>query len=304
MEVNLIRKLLTTIFTILLLTSTLNIAPAVGLQACNALPFSDESDHILFGRPVLRVNAADAPTTIDLLIRNTYELRNHGDNKFADWVAYFLDGSTFGEVDPEEEINYGNDLCINPNRTLEADPSDADDFSNSDSAGYLRGHLASNLTFAGTPSGSDLNLYSNIVPMHEGIVDAWNEFEQVVRDFVIREETSIYVIAGPAYRVNMPNLPGADEDHRVPSGYWKFVYLLLNDSPDSLRYRGIWLDQSGCLSEDEDVVQTCVDKNNDWRNNPIRWVDVEGFTRFDFLTHMNNTSEQRVERLQGFLELE
>ena len=298
------RKFLIVVLAIAFLSSSVNIQSATGLQACNALPFSEDSEHILFGRPVLRVNPADAPTTIDLIIRNHYEFRNHGDNKFADWTGYFLDGSTFGVVDEEEEINFGNDLCISPDRTLEADPSNVDDFANADSVGYVRAHLASNVTFAGTPSASDLNLYSNIVPMHEGIVDAWNEFEQVIRDFVVREETSIYVLAGPAYRLDMPSLPGADEDHLVPSGYWKFAYLLLNDSPDSFRYRGIWLDQSGCLSEDEDVVQTCRDKNADWRNNPIRWVDVQGFTRLDFLTQMNNTSEQRVERLQGFLELE
>ena len=273
------------------------------LQSCNALPFTDESEHHLYGRPVLRINPANAPQTIDLIIRQNYEIRNNGDNKFADWVAYYIDGSSFGTA--SSSVNYGNDLCIAPNRTLEADPADMDDFLNAQSLGLVRTHLASNLTFAGAPNASDLDLYSNIVPMHEAMVDTWIEFEQLIRDYVLREGP-VYVIAGPEYRKEMPSLPEADEDHTIPSGYWKFVYEDQGNELHQLnwKYKGVFFDQSGCFSSDAEVAQTCREKISDWRNNPIRWVDVQGFTRLDFNTELENGLEQDVELFGGILELE
>ena len=36
---------------------------------------------------------------------------------------------------------------------------------------------------------------------------------------------TVYVMTGPLYERQMPALPGADETHRVPSGYWKIVAI-------------------------------------------------------------------------------
>jgi len=43
-----------------------------------------------------------------------------------------------------------------------------------------------------------------------------------VRDYVRRWET-VWVMTGPLYESPMPPLPHADEDHVVPSGYWKII---------------------------------------------------------------------------------
>ncbi len=42
-------------------------------------------------------------------------------------------------------------------------------------------------------------------------------------------------MAGPLYERQMPALPGADEPHRVPSGYWKIVAI--QDSSHHQRHR-------------------------------------------------------------------
>ena len=34
---------------------------------------------------------------------------------------------------------------------------------------------------------------------------------------------AVYVITGPLYEREMPVLPKADENHRIPSGYWKII---------------------------------------------------------------------------------
>jgi len=281
----------------------------VALQACNALPFSAQSEHVLFGRPVLLVNEADAPQTIDLVFREIFELRNNGDNKFADWVGYYLDGSTFGAAG---QPNYGNDLCINSSRTLEADPSDADDYANANNLGLERAHLADPVSFGNSPNRFDLDLYSNIVPMHEALVPAWKEFEAVVRAYITRENQPLYVLTGTEYKYEMPNLPGADEDHNVPSGFWKFVLYEGDTTPNEdgfatehkIEYAGIWFDQSGCLSGDDTLVSACEEDHEDWRDRPIRFVDIEGFTRFDFNTDLPNDEEYPNERRHVFNQID
>ena len=39
----------------------------------------------------------------------------------------------------------------------------------------------------------------------------------------MREGHIVYVITGPLYEKEMPKLPGADEEHRIPSGYFKII---------------------------------------------------------------------------------
>ena len=51
------------------------------------------------------------------------------------------------------------------------------------------------------------NLYKNALP---------------VRDQV-RKHGEAFVIAGTAYHQQMPQLPGADERHTAPSGFWKVI---------------------------------------------------------------------------------
>ena len=38
----------------------------------------------------------------------------------------------------------------------------------------------------------------------------------------------VYVLTGPLYEKDMPKLPGADEEHRIPSGYWKIIIYQAN----------------------------------------------------------------------------
>ncbi|MCP4991762.1 MAG: hypothetical protein GY928_38590 [Colwellia sp.] len=39
----------------------------------------------------------------------------------------------------------------------------------------------------------------------------------------IAEQDTIFVITGTLYEKDMPMLPGADEPHKIPSGYWKII---------------------------------------------------------------------------------
>lgn len=45
--------------------------------------------------------------------------------------------------------------------------------------------------------------------------------EDAVRN--LAREQVVFVITGPLYQREMPCMPGADENHQVPSGYWKII---------------------------------------------------------------------------------
>ena len=68
-----------------------------------------------------------------------------------------------------------------------------------------------------------MNYLSNIAPQASALNrGAWKELEDYVRDQV-RRHGEVYVITGTAYHQRMAQLPGADERHTVPSGFWKVI---------------------------------------------------------------------------------
>lgn len=222
-------------------------------QIC--LPYSAESEHVLFGRP------AGTPGTNDLVIREPYELSSNDGTKFADWVAYVLDGSTFDG--PDRSRNYRPDPCIDSDETLEND-----DYEGAYAQyGYDRGHLAPLATFGNSPHWDEVNYLSNITPQHRTLNrGAWARLEASIRDSV-RGGWPAYVLTGTIYEETVPALPNADEAHRVPSDYWKIVAIGDPTDPASVQATAFLFDQQGCVVEGQCTF------DSDFRANRVA-VDV------------------------------
>lgn len=171
----------------------------------------------------------------NLIVRRTsHTLSNNAATKFADWVAYEVIPADIGgskrrvwRADPE----------IPADQTLEpADYKGAHKVLKTD-----RGHQAPLASFTGAPDWETTNYLSNITPQKSALNQGpWKNLESAVRRLVESDAGSVHVVTGPLYEREMPPLPGADEPHRVPSGYWKIV--LLSDAA-SLRVAGFVLDQ-------------------------------------------------------------
>jgi endonuclease G len=172
------------------------------------------SRHLPYGLP------KNTPHENDLIFRSCYVLSSNDKTKFADWVAYRLTRfEVSGKVDLDRR--WRADPLLDDDETLEPSP---DDYKGASKAhDYQRGHLCPLASVKGTPYASEVNYFSNIVPqrgpMNRG---PWGKLEDVVRELVIRHET-VWVMTGPLYEREMPKLPGADEPHRVPSGFWKII---------------------------------------------------------------------------------
>ncbi len=218
------------------------------------------------------------PETNDLIIRDIYALSNNDETKLADWVAYRLDpdiisGST-------KTRNWSADPWLDENETLEPDPNHGD---YKDAHAQLktdRGHQAPLASFDGSPSWAETNYFSNITPQKSNLNQGpWAVLEGKVRDMV-NLYGEIYVMTGPLYERDMPSLPGADEPHKVPSGYWKII--ISEDENGYVRASSFIFDQETARNEKILDHLTNID-------------EVEQRSGLDFLWMLPEKKEKAIE---------
>ncbi len=172
------------------------------------------SKHCLYGCP------SGAPATNDLIIREIFILSSNDDTKFADWVAYKVTAATIG---PSKARKWKADPLLEDAETLEPE-----DYKGAHATLHTdRGHQVPLASFTNTAQWEDTNYLSNITPQKSALNQGpWKRLEDKVRDLAKKPEVdAVYVITGPLYERNMPNLPEADEAHMVPSAYWKIISI-------------------------------------------------------------------------------
>jgi endonuclease G len=165
-----------------------------------------------------------------LVTRQIYSLQNNASTKFADWVAYKVTKATIDG--PSRGRSWKADPALNAAHTLEpADYTDA-----SASLGVDRGHQVPLASFSNSPYWADTNYLSNITPQAAALNQgAWVKLENAERTLA-RSGKTVYVISGPLYEWNFGTLPGADESHRIPSGYFKVLMVQSSKGIDTAAY--------------------------------------------------------------------
>lgn len=189
-------------------------APEVSGQSLREI----HSEHFWMGMPL------GAEVTNDLIIRDLYAACTNDTTKFADWVAYRLTPrEVLGSLDLERK--WRTDPWLEASETLEA--QGPDDYRGAyDALGYDRGHLAPLGSFTGSVEASSVNYYSNIVPQTRELNRGpWRILEEEVRSLVLTQG-EVFVVTGCLFDgPPMPPLPEADENHKVPTGFFKVVVV-------------------------------------------------------------------------------
>lgn len=185
----------------------------------------------LFSYEALAVNSqhcphscpSGTPSSNYVVYRSPYTLSNNATTKFADWVAYRITPST---IQGGRSRTWRADPELFASRTLEPDDYDGANAQ----IGTDRGHQAPLASLGAFSDWAALNYLSNITPQASGLNQGpWNVLEGRVRSLVQSGGFSeTYVVTGPLYEYFFASLPGANENHTVPSGYWKVIYTNVN----------------------------------------------------------------------------
>ena len=92
-----------------------------------------------------------------------------------------------------------------------------------DAHDYDRGHFAPLASFKGSLSASQTNYLSNISPQKADLNQGpWRDLENAIR-ILVKTGATVWAMTGPLFEGPMSELPSADEEHIVPSDYWKIV---------------------------------------------------------------------------------
>ena len=182
-----------------------------------AQPVEIHTEHVLYGLPL------GTPATNDLVIRDAYALSHNDSTRFADWVAFRLTAAEVAGTLPLAR-SWRADEWLDPAERIEA----ADYTGAFAVHRYQRGHLAPLASFRGSLGAGDLNVLSNVAPQRQALNEGpWQRLETAERDLVLRRadhaRPAVWVMVGTLYERPMPPLPGADEPHVVPSGFWRIV---------------------------------------------------------------------------------
>ena len=102
----------------------------------------------------------------------------------------------------------------------------------------------------------------------------------------VEQGEAVYVLTGPLYERDMERLPGADEPHRIPSGYWKIV--LVGGDPSTIQAASFIFEQETLRSFS--VIEALSTIN-----------EVERRSGLDFLWQLEDGLEEQIEN-DGFEE--
>lgn len=165
-----------------------------------------------------------------VVTRQIYTLQNNAKTKFADWVAYKVTKSTIDG--PSRTRTWKADPLIAAANTLEpADYTNANEV-----LGVDRGHQVPLANFSNSPYWADTNYLSNITPQAANLNQgAWVRLEDAER-VIARTGKDLYVVSGPLYERSFGTLPGADESHVIPSGYFKVLMTNVNGTISASAY--------------------------------------------------------------------
>ena len=247
-------------------------------DAAGLAPDEVHSVHAPFGIP------AGAPASNDLIFRHSYTVSTNDDTKLADWVAYVVRREWLVDLtDPRR--NYRTDPFLDEDETLEEGGTAGDYEGAYAQYRYDRGHLVPLGSFHGSPFAEELNYLSVLAPQAARLNRGpWKSLEYAVRRLVTHFGTA-YVLAGPYYDGGeaMPLLPGADEPHVVPTGYWMIVYM---DDAGSPQICAFAVPQVLPESYETEDFITTVD-------------EIEAMTGLDFLSRLGDVIENSAEDRSG-----
>ena len=224
-----------------------------------------------------------APSNNDVVERAIYKISSNRTTKFADWAAYKVTPQTIDG--PSRSRSWKSDPAISGSYTLE--PSDYTDAWAV--IGTDRGHQVPLASFSNTAYWRDTNYLSNITPQDSNLNQGpWVRLEPAVRAYV-RTGKDDYVVTGPLYEQYFATLPGANEGHTVPSGYYKAVFTISSSG---------WVEASAF------IMNQSATRSSNYCGYEVPINEVESRSGLNIMPSLPSYKEWSVEGVTGGLRAE
>jgi endonuclease G len=124
-----------------------------------------------------------------LMVNNAYALSYNNSRGAANWVAWRIAASDFGEAERQNDFRPDPNLPKTFTRITPADYT---------GSGFDRGHLCPSADRSSSPEANSQTFYmTNMVPQTPDLNrNVWNDFETYSRELVKRGRVDLYVVAG------------------------------------------------------------------------------------------------------------
>lgn len=124
-----------------------------------------------------------------LMVNNAYALSYNNSRGSANWVAWRISQSDFGEAERQNDFRPDPNLPKNFARITPADYT---------GSGFDRGHLCPSADRSGSQESNSQTFYmTNMTPQTPDLNrNVWNDFETYSRDLVKKNRVDLYVVAG------------------------------------------------------------------------------------------------------------
>ena len=113
------------------------------------------------------------------------------------------------------------------------------------------------------------------------------DLEESVREYV-RTGQDVFVVTGPLYESFFATLPGANESHTIPSGYFKVVITDVNG----------WVEASAFIMEQD------AGRNDDYCETEVTTDEVESRSGLNIMPSLSSRKTSAVESNTGGLTIE
>ena len=214
-----------------------------------------------------------------VVTRSIYTISNNATTKFADWAAYQVTSATIDG--PSRTRTWKADPSISAANTLEP----ADYTNAAAQLGIDRGHQVPLAAFSNTADWATTNYLSNITPQAAALNQGpWVQLENAER-VIARSGQPVFVVTGPLYEWYFGSLPGADESHIIPSGYYKVLIAVIN----------------GTVKAQAFIMQQNSARADNFCSKEVTIDEVEMRAGINIMPSLSSTIQAPVERSYGGL---
>lgn len=223
-------------------------------------------------------NATNSIANADnyLMINNAYALSYNNSRGAANWVAWRIAASDFGEAERQNDFRPDPNL---PKTFVRVTPSDYT------GSGFDKGHLCPSADRSSSPEANSATFFmTNMIPQTPDLNrNVWNDFETYSRDLVKKAKVDLYVVAG-CYG----DKGKLKKKVAIPTNCWKVIVAVPQGA--------------GLAAVNENTQVTAIDMPNianlgkaDWRKFRTTVRAVEQKTNLNLLSNLPQNLQETLE---------